>query len=56
VGGKANEELIRFLSELFNIPQARFEIVMGSTNRNKLVAIEGIDAESLQNLILEIVN
>lgn len=56
VGGKANEALIGFLSELFNIPQSRFEIVMGSTNRNKLVAIEGIDAESLQKLILEIVS
>ncbi len=55
VDGKANQALIEFLSELLGIPPSKFEIVMGSTNRNKLIAIEGIDAEMLQKRITELI-
>ena len=56
VGGKANEALIEFLSEMLGIPKTRFEIVTGSTNRNKLVAIEGIDAETLQKQLIDLIH
>jgi uncharacterized protein len=56
VDGKANQALIEFLSEILGIPQSNFEIVMGSTNRNKLIAIEGIDAETVQKRIAELIH
>lgn len=37
--GKANQELIRFLSEKINIPQNQITIVKGLTNRKKRVAV-----------------
>lgn len=56
VEGKANLALIAFLSEILEIPQSKFEIVLGSTNRNKIVAIEGVDAETLQKRIVELIH
>ncbi len=53
IDGKANQALIEFLSELLGIPQSKIEIVSGSTNRNKLIAIVGLDAETLQKRIIE---
>lgn len=40
--GKANAEIIRFLSELFEIPKAKIRIQSGLTSRKKLIALEGI--------------
>lgn len=37
--GKANQELIRLLSEKSRIPQKQFEIVRGLTDRKKRIAI-----------------
>ena len=39
--GKANIELIRFLSKTLNIPKNRIELVSGTTSREKLVQIQG---------------
>ncbi len=38
-GGKANKELIKFLSEKFDIPQSLIEIIKGKTSRNKIIKI-----------------
>lgn len=40
VDGKANEELIRFLAEEFNLKQNQIEIVKGQTSRQKSVLIK----------------
>ena len=45
VDGEANEELIRFLAKLFDVPRAQIVIRSGQTSRNKLVAIGGISVE-----------
>jgi uncharacterized protein (TIGR00251 family) len=52
VEGQANEALIRFLSELLEIPPSRIEIVAGQTSRNKLVSITGSDPGYIQERIL----
>ncbi len=39
VDGKANEELIRFLSKLLGLRQAEIEILSGETSRKKRVLI-----------------
>ncbi len=37
--GKANQELIAFLSETFNIPKSAFEIISGETSRCKRILV-----------------
>lgn len=46
VDGKANDEVIRFLSEVLNLSKSKIRIVSGHTNRFKTLAIdEQTDAE-----------
>jgi uncharacterized protein (TIGR00251 family) len=42
VEGKANEALIHFLSEHFDVRVSKIEIVKGLKSRQKVVNIEGI--------------
>ena len=51
VDGKANEECIRFFAELCGVPRARVRIVTGSASRNKVVEIEGVSQEALDQLL-----
>jgi len=37
--GKANEELIDFLSDYFSLPKQNFSIISGKTDRVKLIKI-----------------
>jgi uncharacterized protein (TIGR00251 family) len=39
--GKANEELVKFLSKKLNLPQNSIKILQGATSRNKVLKIEG---------------
>ncbi len=39
VDGKANEELVRFLSEEFGVARSKIEIVRGEKGRNKIVKL-----------------
>lgn len=41
VDGKANKELIDFLSEIFDVPKSHIEILSGETSSNKKVKIIG---------------
>jgi len=52
VKGKANKELIAFLSGLLGIKKDRISIVKGHTARNKIIAIDGMDKESALGLLL----
>ncbi len=51
IEGKANKDLIKFLSKLFSIPKMNFEIIQGEKSRIKTVKISGI---SLENLIKKV--
>lgn len=52
VDGEANEELIKFLASVLNIPKSRLEIVAGQTGRDKLISVLDMDAETLHNRIV----
>ena len=39
-GGKANQELVRFLAKLFGVPQKRVTLLRGITSRVKQVRID----------------
>lgn len=45
--GKANRELIRFLSKTFNIPQNNIHLLKGETSRLKTLCFLGKKAEEL---------
>jgi uncharacterized protein YggU (UPF0235/DUF167 family) len=42
VDGRANQAVIEFLAELFEIPRASVTIASGETSRNKKVRITGL--------------
>lgn len=45
--GKANEELIEFLSEVLDISKSRIHLLRGHTGRLKQVQIEGLTQDEL---------
>lgn len=48
VDGKANQAVIEFFADLFQIPRASVTIASGETNRSKIVRITGATAEQLR--------
>lgn len=53
VDGKANEACIRFFADLAQVPQSRVRIVLGLSNRNKVIELDGITQESLESKLLK---
>ncbi len=53
VDNKANEELIKFLSDILDVPRSKFEIVAGATGRDKLVSILDVTSEDVTRKLLE---
>ena len=51
--GQANDELVKFLSDVLDIPKSRIEIVAGATGRDKLISVLDMDAETLHKKIVE---
>lgn len=54
VEGKANQQLIKFLSDVLNVPKSSVDIVAGQTSRDKLVSILGMNSEEVHERILAI--
>src|SRR5512142_241206 len=52
VDGEANEALIRFLSDVLNVPKSRLEIVAGQTGRDKLISVIDMDAETVHKRLM----
>ena len=42
VDGKANEALIEFLSDHFDVPKREIEIIKGLKSRHKIIKIENV--------------
>lgn len=53
VNGRANIELIGFLSRLLGISKDSINIIKGQTSRNKLVVINGLSQDSISKLLLQ---
>jgi len=51
VRGRANQELIKYLSSILGIARKRITIQKGITGRKKLVNIEGLDKDSITGII-----
>lgn len=53
VEGKANEALLKFLSDILDVPVSHLDIVAGAGGRDKLVAVTDMDVETLHKKIVE---
>jgi len=51
VEDKANQALVRFLSKVLGVRRSRIEIVAGQTGLDKIVAVEAMTAEEVENRI-----
>ena len=52
VKGKANRELIAFLSQMLGVTRGSLTIIKGHTSRNKVVAIDGLSREEVMERLL----
>ena len=52
IKGKANRELITFLSRLLGVGKGSVNIIKGHTTRNKVVAIDGLSREEVMKRLL----
>lgn len=53
VDGKANDALIKFLSEVLDIAKSRIDIIAGVSGRDKLVTVLDMDADTVHKRIME---
>ena len=49
VDGKANDACVRFFADLAGVAQSRVRIVLGLTNRTKVIEIDGVSQELLES-------
>ena len=52
IKGKANRELITFLSRLLGVGKGSVNIIKGHTTRNKIVAVDGLSQGEVMNRLL----
>jgi len=52
IKGKANRELITFLSWLLGVGKGSVNIIKGHTTRNKVVAVDGLSREEVMKRLL----
>ncbi len=50
--GKANRELLAFLSRLLGVSTGALSIVKGHTTRNKVIAIDGLSQDEITKRLL----
>ena len=51
VDGAANEALIRYLADTFGVARHAVRIISGERGRRKRIAVDGISADSVRELI-----
>lgn len=56
VEGRANEAVIRFFADLFEIPRSSVTIASGATSRTKVLRIAGLSKEAVQDRLATILD
>ena len=51
--GQANRALLELMAQTLGVPKSALAIIRGYTNRNKVVAIQGLTAEELKNILAQ---
>ncbi|MDX2031087.1 MAG: DUF167 domain-containing protein [Blastocatellia bacterium] len=54
VDGEANEELIRLLAKLLDVPRAYISLLSGATSKNKIVLVRNISATTCRMKLEEV--
>ena len=54
VEGRANQAVIEFFADLFEIPRSSVTIACGATSRNKRIYISGVNSENVRRRLQEI--
>jgi uncharacterized protein len=54
VEGRANQAVIEFFADVFQIPRASVTIASGATNRNKVVRITGMSRVAVEQRLMAI--
>lgn len=54
--GKANKELIRFLSKMLHIPKSSIKIKSGMASRQKTIEIQNLSPKELDNRLQDLLN
>ncbi|MDH5696292.1 MAG: DUF167 domain-containing protein [Dehalococcoidia bacterium] len=52
VKGKANRELLAFLSQTLGVGKSSLTIIKGHTSRNKVIAVDGLSQEEVTRRLL----
>lgn len=52
IKGKANRELIAFLSQILGVDKNTLTIIKGHTSRNKVIAVGGLTQEEITRRLL----
>lgn len=52
VEGKANKELVSYLSDVLDVSKGSVRIVKGHTQRNKVIAVDGVSSAAMMKRIL----
>ena|SRR5438045_43280 len=55
VEGKANQSVIEFFAEVFEIPRSSVTIASGETRRQKVIRISGLSGETVRQRLEQIV-
>lgn len=55
VEGQANEELISLLAKALRVKKSDFEIILGQSRKKKMIAVYGLDADKVNELIHSII-
>ena|SRR5437588_7922960 len=53
VDGKANQTVVEFLADFFEIPRSSVTIASGDTGRLKVIRINGMSAGSVRDVLAE---
>ncbi|MFC1903676.1 DUF167 domain-containing protein [Chloroflexota bacterium] len=52
IKGKANKELLTFLSRKLGVSKSDLEIIKGNTSQHKVIAINGLNLEEISKKLL----
>ncbi|HET9839736.1 MAG TPA: DUF167 domain-containing protein [Candidatus Angelobacter sp.] len=56
VEGRANQAVIEFFAELFQIPRASVTIASGEASRNKVIRVAGLGRAAVEQRLAQILN
>jgi uncharacterized protein (TIGR00251 family) len=54
IDGKANAEIVRYLSEFFKISKSSVQVLKGDSSKQKTIVIVGVSLEDVESLLSKV--